>query len=210
MSDRPDIWDGAYRKQNQLWAGYAAIPDLPSGPVVLDLGCGNGRVFSRLLSKGHRALALDFSKTAVRAACSCCGEMGTGRGIIADARHLPLKDASVGAVVAWHVIGHMDEPGRIRIIRELLRVVQPGGMVFFKEFSRDDFRYRPDRCPGEDGTMTLGSGISTHYFTAGETEALFSSFTCTALTLSRWTMRVRGKDYPRSEIEGVFTRKGIG
>jgi SAM-dependent methyltransferase len=47
--------------------------------------------------------------------------------LICDATRLPLPDQSVDLVITWHVLEHI--PDDRRVMRELLRVLQPGGQV---------------------------------------------------------------------------------
>jgi hypothetical protein len=51
-----------------------------------------------------------------------------------------------------------------------------------------------------------GNGISTHYFSAEDTRGLFSGLSCESLSESRWTLRIRGKDHQRSEIQAIFRK----
>ena len=58
--------------------------------------------------------------------------------MVADARHIPVKNATFDAIFAIHVIGHMQKPDRQKIACEVTRALRPGGIVFFCEFSTED------------------------------------------------------------------------
>ena len=51
-----------------------------------------------------------------------------------------------------------------------------------------------------------GDGIVTHYFTGTELREVFGTG---ELTRVSWKMRVRGTDYLREELCGVFGREGF-
>ena len=206
MSDDREIWEAAYRNQGRIWAGNARAPSLFLGSRVLELGCGNGQAFSGLVSAGYDVLALDFSREAVRIAIVAGGRCAAGRGILADARRIPLASASIDAVVAWHIIGHMLESDRRIIAKEIARILRPEGTVFFREFSREDFRFFDRPGSPEPGTVLRKNGIRTHYFTEQEVGNLFSCLRCTSLATEKWSLRVRGKDYSRAEISAIFNR----
>lgn len=206
MTGNREVWDGAYERRGQLWGGAPpSLPGLPDHARVLELGCGNGKMFPALQKEGRKVVGLDFSRSAVVAARSLPAGPRPCDIVLADARSLPFIRSSFDAVIARHIIGHMDRDGRKQIARGILQVLRPGGMLHFSAFSREDFRYGHG-TPPEEGTFIRGNGISTHYFTGDETIALFSGLSCTSLDKPQWTLRIRGKDHTRSEIHAIFTR----
>jgi ubiquinone/menaquinone biosynthesis C-methylase UbiE len=206
MTDDRSVWDRAYEQRGQLWGGTVPrLPDLPDGARVLELGCGNGKTASALLQQGLDVVALDFSAAAARAARSGTPGPGSCPVLIADARALPFRASSFDAVIARHVIGHMDRNGREAIAREVGRVLTDGGVVHFSGFSTRDFRFAHGSIR-EEGTFLRGNGISTHYFTSEEVRTLFSGLAVVSLDISRWTLRIRGKDHERSEIHAIFRK----
>lgn len=205
MTDNRSVWEDAYFRRGQRWAGVISpLPVLPNHARVLELGCGNGRIFAALLQNGWDAVALDFSRTAVKTARSSCPTRQNGDAVLADARSLPFHPGTFDAIFARHIIGHMNGPDRVHIAREISRLLKPGGIILFSEFSREDFRAQSG-VPVEDGTFLRGNGISTHYFTEHETRALFPHCTCVSLDMHQWVLRVRGQVHPRSEIQAIFT-----
>jgi 2-polyprenyl-3-methyl-5-hydroxy-6-metoxy-1,4-benzoquinol methylase len=123
----------------------------------------------------------------------------------ADARCPPFKNDSFDAVFAMHVIGHMYEPDRKQIAYRLQRILKPGGILFFSDFSTDDFRSgKGDET--EPATFRRGPGIITHYFTQEEVIDLFSKLTLVSISIHQWPMRVSGSTLVRSEIQATFTR----
>lgn len=55
---------------------------------------------------------------------------------LADARRLPCADQSVDGVIANSLIHHLPEP--LPVLREMLRVLKPGGFLFLRDLSRPD------------------------------------------------------------------------
>lgn len=206
MTEKRAAWDTAYQRRSQLYGGAAPkIEGLRPGARVLELGCGSGKNASPLLARGYEVVALDFSRPAVIAAKTAIAPCTGGHVILADAREIPLKASSCDAVIARHVIGHLDYGGRVAASAEICRVLQSGGVLHFSAFSREDFRFGRGECT-EEGTFLRGTGISTHYFSGDEVRSLFSSLTCRSLHPVTWTLVVRGKEYRRSEIHGTFIR----
>jgi MPBQ/MSBQ methyltransferase len=206
MTDNRAIWDEAYQRRGQIWSG--AVPELPHLPVharVLEIGCGNGKTFLALLQKGWEAIGLDFSGTAVKTARGRIRYDQSGDCILADARFVPFRPASFDAIFARHVLGHLMEPDRIRVVTMLGDLLKPGGLLIFSAFSCEDFRYNQGSRI-EEGTFVRGTAISTHYFTLPETLSLFSGLSCTSQKTHRWDLKVRGQKYPRSEVQAVFQK----
>lgn len=188
-----------YLMRGARWGGHAEIPDIAPGALVLETGCGNGKTLHALLSAGIPAFGIDISKEAVRL-CGC------GDAAAADIRYLPFKDESFDAVFCRHVLGHLVQRERCLAAEELMRVVRPGGCIHVSVFGKDDFRFGKGDV-GEPGSFLRGDGIMTHYFTCDELCGYFSAG-CTSYSVreKRWTLRVRGTEYPRCEIEGMFIR----
>ncbi|NMB79716.1 MAG: class I SAM-dependent methyltransferase [Methanomicrobiales archaeon] len=204
-SDRR-IWDTAYGQRGQLWAGMppALAARLPAGRV-LELGCGNGKMLPFLSREGSESIGLDFSRAALMAAKARSCLQPDPHLVLADATLLPFKSGMLDAVLARHVIGHADPPGREQISCEIHRVLRPGGIFHFSGFSQRDFRYGQGTLCGE-GSFVRGNGIRTHYFTREEVLLLFSRFTCTGIEVTEWNLRIRGRDHTRSEIHALFSR----
>jgi SAM-dependent methyltransferase len=209
MTDNRMVWESAYQKRGSLWGGSTPpLPELPPGSRVLELGCGNGKVIAALSGRDCDVIGLDFSHAAVSAARSGFSGSLPLNVLLADARVLPFMHGSFDAVIARHIIGHMIRPGREQIAGEIVRVLRPGATLHFSGFSTSDFRYNQG-TPLEEGTFMRGNGISTHYFSADDTRTLFSGLSCELLHESRWTLRIRGKDHVRSEIQAVFGKPAV-
>ena len=100
-----------------LWGGATHhLPDLPLHSRVLELGCGNGKTLFAMIQRGWDVTAIDFAPRAVMFSRGIVAGASHGHVMVADARFPPFRNNSFDAVFALHVIGHMHETDRERII----------------------------------------------------------------------------------------------
>lgn len=92
----------------------------PGQGNCLEIGCGTGAHARQLRELGWTPLGVDLSAGMLRHAA---GRLPVAR---ADATRLPVADASVPAVVA--VMVHTDMPAYPEVLREVVRVLRPGGV----------------------------------------------------------------------------------
>ena len=98
------------------------------GLRLVDVGCGPGMYHPPLAAAGVAVVALDPSLGMARDARRQAFALGLPvRVARAAAEALPLPDGSVDRAMANHVLYHV--PDRLRALRELRRVLQPGGRV---------------------------------------------------------------------------------
>jgi SAM-dependent methyltransferase len=99
------------------------------GPsVVLDAACGTGRHSRVLAARGHRIIGVDRSPEMLEKARR---SVGTGEFREGSLTALPLADGSVDAVVCALALVHL--PDVDEAIRELARVVRPGGRLIVSD-----------------------------------------------------------------------------
>lgn len=101
---------------------------LEPGQRCLDVGCGLGEDARSIAgATGASVFGIDLSaRMALEARSRCHGERGPTFAV-ADGACLPLHDASFDAAWIKRVLMHLPDAGPV--IRELRRVVRPGGWV---------------------------------------------------------------------------------
>jgi SAM-dependent methyltransferase len=101
----------------------AALSDLLGlgGGLCLEIGCGTGTHAGQVRDLGWTPVGVDLSAAMLRRAA---GRLPIAR---ADAARLPIRDASVPAVISMMV--HTDMPDNAAVVREAARVLRPGGVL---------------------------------------------------------------------------------
>ena len=136
----------AYAEKLEYRAGerYVFQTFLRPGENLLDAGCGTGRA-SFLLAPHFRPIdAFDIAPNAIARARGCQDRLGTRiRFLVADACALPFEDASYDNIVfAYNGIeGIASDDLRERALRELWRVLKPGGRFVFSTKSCFNWEY---------------------------------------------------------------------
>jgi ubiquinone/menaquinone biosynthesis C-methylase UbiE len=102
---------------------------LPSGGVVLEVGCGEGRVALELLNRGYQVIGVDSDQEIIARAQE--------RGVRAVQASWPEVDsAPLDAVVFTRSLHHIAPlPGAIGHAREVL---QPSGILLVEDFAFDE------------------------------------------------------------------------
>lgn len=103
---------------------------LPASPEadILEVGCGNGNLWASNLDRvppAWRLTLTDFSEGMVAKARERLGDRASYA--VADVQDLPFADSSFDLVVANHMLFHV--PDRERALREIARVLRPGGAI---------------------------------------------------------------------------------
>jgi len=206
MAAEQNPWDDDYQRRGRLWGGSVpSLPRLPRSSRILELGCGDGKTILPLVKNGYSVTALDISPNAAVLCRDSCASPDQVRILVADARKNPFCNGSFDVINASHVTGHLSLEGRRQLAGEVTRLLAPGGTLYFRDFSVEDFRFgRGEQT--EEGTFMRKNGIITHYFSGDEVRALFLRLTVNTVVQHRWEMRVRGTVFPRAEIVAEFSR----
>lgn len=120
--------DGGWRRR------AARATGIKRGDSALDVACGSGKltaVLADIAGPKGRVVGLDFSPQMLEIARRDHPELEFLEG---DALHLPFDDASVEASTIAFGLRNLSDP--VRGLREMLRVVKPGGRAVVLEFVR--------------------------------------------------------------------------
>lgn len=137
QSSRHDSWaaGASYERYMGRWSRQVALHYLdwlaaPRDAAWLDLGCGTGALTQTILARcdPRSVVAIDQSDSFVAHAGAATPD-SRARFEVGDARKLPLPDASVDVAASALVLNFV--PDRIAALKELSRVVRPGGLISF-------------------------------------------------------------------------------
>ena len=113
--------------QDPRWRRFlVSRVDAPRSASVLDVATGTGLVARALATRGYRVTGLDASEPMLRS-----GE-AAGPRVVALAESLPFGDAGFAALTFTYLLRYLDDPAAT--MKELARVVTPGGVVASLEF----------------------------------------------------------------------------
>lgn len=100
------------------------IETLDSRTLVLDVGCGPGRVLGFLAKRGIRCIGTDRSQVSLKLAVERYGCPGA----VGDNLCLPFADHVADVVISDGVIHHTDDP--YTAFAENLRILKPDGRMY--------------------------------------------------------------------------------
>jgi len=110
--------------------------DVETGSRVLDVAAGTGEVSRLLKKRGLSVISLDQSPEMI--------SMAVRRGavaVLARAEALPFPDHCFDALTFTYLFRYVDDP--LSCMKELVRVVRPGGRVGMVEFGRPGGLWSP-------------------------------------------------------------------
>lgn len=148
MSNR-DFWNREYQTSEHLTLSSAPSEDLEKfarflergwkreflNPAsrALDLGCGNGRNLIFLAENyGMRGLGFDISDVAINEARIASGDLPIEYEVRSIAEPLQVRDESQTLVLDMMTSHFLKSAEREQLKAEILRVLRPGGWLFFK------------------------------------------------------------------------------
>ena len=109
-------------------------------PRILDLCCGPARHACALAGRGYRIVGVDMNEDAVHRARALCpgAEFRVG-----DMRSLDsLARTFDGVVNLWHSFGYFDDATNLEVLRQVQRILRPGGRAIFDIYNREHFEAR--------------------------------------------------------------------
>jgi SAM-dependent methyltransferase len=117
------------------------LPHLRAGLCLLDVGCGPGTItadFAKRLAPGT-VRGIDASAEVIDAARRDHADVMFSVGDVYD---LGLEDTSWDVVHAHQVLQHLADP--VAALREMRRVVRPGGIVAARDSDYSSFTWHPE------------------------------------------------------------------
>jgi SAM-dependent methyltransferase len=181
-ADVDRFWAEGRRHLDALLAVVNA--QLKAGEVVLDIGCGVGRLTRVLAERAAHVHAIDVSAEMLEQARELNAHLTNVTWHHGDGTTLhPVADDSIDAVVSHVVFQHIPDPEiTLGYVREMGRVLRPGGWAAF-QISNDPGLHRPSislrdrikaavgRAPkGQDEPQWVGSAVDLDDLTAAALE----------------------------------------
>jgi SAM-dependent methyltransferase len=122
-----------YRREEDYW-WYVGLRDLVladieqlarrRGPLtILDAGCGTGKLLETC--RAHRAYGLELSTEALR----FLRRRGLTNVVRGSVCRMPFPDETFDLVLSMDVLYCVEPPGDVQGLREMVRVLKPGGLL---------------------------------------------------------------------------------
>jgi 2-polyprenyl-6-hydroxyphenyl methylase/3-demethylubiquinone-9 3-methyltransferase len=133
----------------------------PQGVSLLDVGCGGGLLAEEFARLGCQVTGIDPSELSLQTAREHAHQQGlsityqTGRG-----EQLPFADASFELVTCCDVLEHVDDVQQV--IREIARVLKPGGLFFYDTINRSFIAWLGDIKLAQDWPATSFMPANLH------------------------------------------------
>jgi len=190
-----DQWD-RIREQYEhpdLQAGMVTAL-VPRGLRVVDVGTGSGALLPLLAAAADEVEAVDHSASLLARARRRCRDAGCRnvRFHEADVRELPFDDGTFDAAYSSMVLHHLPRP--VDALRELARVVRPGGSVVVVEFSRHNLTWMREEL--------------AHRWLGFDRDELEGWLVSAGLSPGRWLRRRRTRD-DHIELPAAAAREGF-
>ena len=178
-------------------ARLSADDDVP--PLdVLDLGTGTAQIPIELCRQTDavRAMACDLSVSMLDVAImnidvACLRDRIMLSHI--DAKSLPYRDGQFAVVISNRIVHHIPEPSEA--LREAVRVLAPGGLIFYRDLLRPD-----DDATVQQLVNTYASGSNDLQ------RAMFDASLRAALSLDEIRDLVRAINFPPETVQATSDR----
>ncbi|MCA9397825.1 class I SAM-dependent methyltransferase [candidate division WWE3 bacterium] len=110
---------------------------------LLDIGCGNGRNSIALAQKGFHITGIDGISAAIEDAQVWADRQNLDCvfDVVDISKHWPLQDNSFMYAIDINTFSSLSKEESMNYSRELVRVLQPGGLFFIYTYTIDDQYY---------------------------------------------------------------------
>jgi len=109
---------------------------------ILDVACGTGRLLSEIIHSNKRIkyTGLDTSEAMIDELKNKKISPKEGdeiKLILSDSEKIPFKDNSFDIVFTYHLLWHIPLKNQKKVIKEMMRVVNPAGLVIFDTINKN-------------------------------------------------------------------------
>ena len=127
-----DLFEKVYNGKVYTGIGEKTAEFIESSDKVLECACGTGAISICIAPKRKKLVSTDFSISMIKQAMKKCRKYQNVSFRRADITQLNCKDDVFDKVVAGNVIHLLPEPEKA--VRELERVVKPGGKIIIPTY----------------------------------------------------------------------------
>ncbi len=139
---------------------------------AIDVGAGEGRNSLFLAALGYKVYAIEPSEVGAKKISQRAKECGVDISVLNTDIITATKDLEdIGFAVALTSLEHMEYDYLLEAVKEIKRVLKPGGYIYAMVFTEDDPGYKRDLLNASECALFI-----KHYFKKGELKELFSDF----------------------------------
>ena len=125
MADTWERWSSHIGNDPRAdWLGKL-VARLAAGSTVVELGCGNGTVETRLLAERFDVTGVDLSEEQLRRARE---RVPGARFVRADVTSVEFRESSLDAVCAFYVFNHIPRELLAAVFERIRAWLRPGGL----------------------------------------------------------------------------------
>jgi ubiquinone/menaquinone biosynthesis C-methylase UbiE len=122
-------------KRQQVWDLEFLREHVKNGETILDLGCGNGRLYQLFDKNQLTYIGIDQSKKLINIARK---QVSEGNFFVADMRELSLEDQVVDKIFCIATFHHLpNKESRVDALEEMQRVLNPGGKIIMTNWNTE-------------------------------------------------------------------------
>ncbi len=182
----------------------------PVEKTVLDCGAGGGRPPLALFkARGYQTTGIDISKERIDMTNQFAEKYNIDLNIIeGDMRNIPFEDNSFGCVFSFNTIFHMNKKDIEKAIKEMLRVLKPGGLLYVNFiWHREDMSYLgEEREPGEFWSEIEGENTLHTCHKDNEAEKYFANAKIGYKEKRELYYNLRGRDFQDGYLDYVVEK----
>ena len=132
--------------------------------TAIDIGAGEGRNSLYLASLGFNVYAIELSEVGAKKILQRAKDYGVEVAVLNTDIVTASKNLSdIGFAVALTSLEHMDYDYLLEAVKEIKRILKPGGYIYAMVFTEDDPGYKKDLLNASECALFI-----KHYFKKGE------------------------------------------
>lgn len=115
---------------------------------LLDYGCGSGELIGQLIGDVAEAYGADVSSESVEMVNHAFSGQSRWRGaVVIQPQGVDLPDASFDLITCLETLEHLDDEPLAFVLRQIFRLLKPGGVVFFTTPFAENLDKETVYCP---------------------------------------------------------------